>query len=81
MRGQLLLKLYVRLIMPSKLLLRYETNVANGVTSIEFDRKDIEMNKYYIIIIIKILLLLLDYYNIFLLTLLHIIIAYLENNK
>lgn len=25
--------------------LRYETNVANGVTSIEFDRKDIEMNK------------------------------------
>lgn len=25
--------------------MRYETNVANGVTSIEFDRKDIEMNK------------------------------------
>jgi WD40 repeat protein len=25
--------------------LRYETNVANGVTNIEFDRKDIEMNK------------------------------------
>lgn len=25
--------------------LRYETNVANGVTCIEFDRKDIEMNK------------------------------------
>jgi len=25
--------------------LRYETNVGNGVTSIEFDRKDIEMNK------------------------------------
>lgn len=25
--------------------LRYETNVNNGVTSIEFDRKDIEMNK------------------------------------
>jgi WD repeat-containing protein 92 len=24
---------------------RYETNVSNGVTSIEFDRKDIEMNK------------------------------------
>jgi len=24
---------------------RYETNVANGVTAIEFDRKDIEMNK------------------------------------
>lgn len=25
--------------------MRYETNVANGVTGIEFDRKDIEMNK------------------------------------
>eukprot|EP01036_Dinobryon_divergens_P034630 gene34630-44768_t len=25
--------------------MRYETNVANGVTNIEFDRKDIEMNK------------------------------------
>ena len=25
--------------------MRYETNVANGVTCIEFDRKDIEMNK------------------------------------
>lgn len=25
--------------------MRYETNVSNGVTSIEFDRKDIEMNK------------------------------------
>ena len=25
--------------------MRYETNVNNGVTSIEFDRKDIEMNK------------------------------------
>lgn len=25
--------------------MRYETNVANGVTSVEFDRKDIEMNK------------------------------------
>ena len=25
--------------------MRYETNVANGVTSIEFDRRDIEMNK------------------------------------
>ena len=25
--------------------IRYETNVANGVTSVEFDRKDIEMNK------------------------------------
>ncbi len=25
--------------------MRYETNVGNGVTSIEFDRKDIEMNK------------------------------------
>lgn len=25
--------------------MRYETNVANGVTHIEFDRKDIEMNK------------------------------------
>lgn len=25
--------------------LRYETNVANGVTCVEFDRKDIEMNK------------------------------------
>jgi WD repeat-containing protein 92 len=25
--------------------IRYETNVANGVTSLEFDRKDIEMNK------------------------------------
>lgn len=26
--------------------LRYETNVANGVTGIEFDRRDIEMNKF-----------------------------------
>lgn len=26
--------------------LRYETNVKNGVTGIEFDRKDIEMNKF-----------------------------------
>lgn len=25
--------------------MRYETNVANGVTCLEFDRKDIEMNK------------------------------------
>lgn len=25
--------------------MRYETNVSNGVTNIEFDRKDIEMNK------------------------------------
>lgn len=25
--------------------MRYETNVSNGITSIEFDRKDIEMNK------------------------------------
>ena len=25
--------------------MRYETNVGNGVTSVEFDRKDIEMNK------------------------------------
>ena len=25
--------------------MRYETNVSNGVTSLEFDRKDIEMNK------------------------------------
>ena len=25
--------------------MRYETNVSNGVTSVEFDRKDIEMNK------------------------------------
>lgn len=25
--------------------IRYETNVSNGVTSLEFDRKDIEMNK------------------------------------
>lgn len=25
--------------------IRYETNVANGVTCVEFDRKDIEMNK------------------------------------
>lgn len=25
--------------------MRYETNVANGVTCVEFDRKDIEMNK------------------------------------
>lgn len=24
---------------------RYETNIGNGVTSIEFDRKDIDMNK------------------------------------
>lgn len=28
--------------------IRYETNVANGVTCIEFDRKDIEMNKMLI---------------------------------
>ena len=26
-------------------LVRWETNVRNGVCSIEFDRKDIEMNK------------------------------------
>jgi WD40 repeat protein len=26
--------------------LRYETNVKNGVTNIDFDRKDIEMNKF-----------------------------------
>lgn len=26
--------------------LRYETNVGNGVTSVEFDRRDIEMNKF-----------------------------------
>ena len=26
--------------------LRYETNVANGVTGVEFDRRDIEMNKF-----------------------------------
>ena len=25
--------------------MRYETNVANGVTGLKFDRKDIEMNK------------------------------------
>jgi WD40 repeat protein len=25
--------------------IRFETNVSNGVTSVEFDRKDIEMNK------------------------------------
>lgn len=25
--------------------MRFETNVSNGVTNIEFDRKDIEMNK------------------------------------
>jgi len=25
--------------------MRYETNVSNGVTNVEFDRKDIEMNK------------------------------------
>ena len=32
--------------------MRYETNVSNGVTSIEFDRKDIEMNKMVVSILI-----------------------------
>jgi WD40 repeat protein len=39
--------------------MRYETNVSNGVTSIEFDRKDIEMNKMVVSIIISICFMLI----------------------
>ena len=31
---------------PARCTMRYETNVANGVTGVEFDRMDIEMNKF-----------------------------------